>query len=292
MMPITRRAALASGLLGLTPHTRSATETPAKAPPFELGLVTYNLAAKWDLPTLLKTCKDTKIAAVEFRTTQAHGVEPTLSAAERDQVRHKCADAGVVIWGCGTICEFHSPETAVVAKNIEDCKQFVQLVADLKGRGVKVRPNGLPKDIPPEKTLEQIAQSLRECGRAANDAGVEIWVEVHGPGTQLPANMKKIMELCNHPSVGITWNSNAADVVNGSVAESFALLKPWIKSCHINELYKDANKSYPYRELFRLLRESHYDRFTLIEVGKTPPNVDSGVELLKYYRALWLELNR
>ena len=26
-------------------------------PPFKLGMVTYNMAAKWDVPTILKVCK-------------------------------------------------------------------------------------------------------------------------------------------------------------------------------------------------------------------------------------------
>jgi hypothetical protein len=81
-------------------------------------------------------------------------------------------------------------------------------------------------------------------------------------------------------------------VFNGSVAPSFAILKPWIKSCHINELYKDLDGRYPYRELFQLLRAAGYDRYTLCEVGKTPPDTDSGVEILQYYRALWHALNR
>src|SRR5947209_5720674 len=83
--------------------------------------------------------------------------------------------------GCGTVCEFHSPDATVVKKNIETCKRFVQLASDIGGRGVKVRPNGLPRDVPVERTLEQIGKALIPCGQAAAAAGVEIWVEVHGP---------------------------------------------------------------------------------------------------------------
>lgn len=264
---------------------------PAAAPlKFQLGLVTYNLAAQWDLPTILKACRAANVAAVEFRTTHAHHVEPGLSAAERREVKARCAAAGVAIWGCGTTCEFHSPDRSIIRANIDACKQFVKLVADLGGRGVKVRPNGLVKDEPAEKSLERIGLALLECGRAAADAGVEIWVEVHGPGTQVPANMKTIMKHCSHSSVGVTWNSNASDIVKGSVRESFELLKRWIRSCHINELYKDARGEYPYRELFALLRGIGYDRYTLCEVGRTPQSVDDGIEILKYYSSLWREL--
>ena len=79
-----------------------------------------------------------------------------------DGVRKQFADAGVIIWGTGTVCEFHSPDPKVVEQHIETCKQFLQLTADLGGKGVKVRPNGLPKEVPVEKTLEQIGRLFTE----------------------------------------------------------------------------------------------------------------------------------
>jgi len=262
------------------------------AVPFRLGIVTYMIAADWDVPTMLKVCRNVGIGDVELRTTHKHGVEPSLSKSQRQDVRKRFDDAGVRVWGLGTTCEFQSPDPSVVQKNIETCRQFIDLARDLGAQGVKVRPNGFPKDVPQDKTLEQIGKALVPCAKSAADAGVEIFVEVHGGGTQKPSNMKAIMEHCGEKNVGVTWNSNPEDVVNGSVAESFALLKPWIKSCHINELYKDGQGRYPYRELFRLFRESGYNRVTLCEVGKGMPTPEAGEELLRYYKALWTELAR
>jgi sugar phosphate isomerase/epimerase len=294
MSAINRRHFLQSAALGAA----GLSAAPAigadekKEPRFRLGLVTYNLAAAWTLDAILQVCKRVGISPVELRTTHRHRVEPTLSQSERRDVRRRFADAGVDFWGCGTVCEFHAPDPATVRKNIEVCKQFVRLAADLGGRGVKVRPNALPRGVPVEKTLEQIGKALIPCGQAAADAGVEIWVEVHGQGTARPSCMKAIMEYCGHPRVGLTWNSNPGDVQNGSVAESFQLLWPWIRSCHINELYKDAAGVYPYRELFRLFRQQGYDRVTLCEVGRSIPDPDLGAEVLRYYKALWGELAR
>jgi sugar phosphate isomerase/epimerase len=297
MNPLDRRGFLQSGTAaaaGLLAATATAgPAASASAPPaFRLGLVTYNLAAAWDLPTLLQICKSVGVSPVEFRTTHKHGVEPSLTKEQRREVRKRCADAGVAIWGCGSVCEFQSPEPAVVKKNIETCKQFVGLVADLRGKGVKVRPNGLPSGVPVEKTLEQIGKSLVPCGQAGADAGVEIWVEVHGGGTQLPENMKAIMEHCGHPQVGLTWNSNPTDVAKGSVAAAFKLLSRWVRSCHINDLYNDQTGSYPYRELFGLFRGIGYDRVTLCEVGGSIPDPRAGAEFLRYYKALWNDLAR
>jgi sugar phosphate isomerase/epimerase len=297
MSPVNRRRFLQAAGVATVSGLASPTVAPARAEDklpvkYRLGIVTYNIAAKWDVPTIVKVCQRVGLSPVELRTGHAHHVEPTLSKAQRQEVRQRFADAGVDIWGCGTTCEFHSPDPAVVKKNIETCKQFVDLVADLGGRGVKVRPNGLRKDVPVEKTLEQIGKALIPCGQVAADANLEIWVEVHGSGTAHPPYMKQIMGHCGHSKVGVTWNSNAQDIKDGSVAEYFHLLRPWIRSCHINEIYKDSRSQYPYRELFRLFRETGYDRVTLVEVGRSPPDADSGEELLRYYKALWTELTR
>jgi len=252
---------------------------------YRLGIVTYNIAASWDISTILRVCRNVGLSAVEVRTTHRHGVEPALTREERREVRQRFTDAAITLWGCGTVCEFHSPDQAVVQRNIETCRRFVALVADIGGRGVKVRPNDLPAGVPVARTLEQIGRSLVPCGRAAADAGVEIWVEVHGRGTAHPPHCRTIMETCNHPQVGLTWNSNDTDVQRGSVREYFNLLRPWIRSCHINELHS----GYPYRELFRLLREANYDRVTLAEIPGMP-DVASGERLMRYYKALWTEL--
>jgi sugar phosphate isomerase/epimerase len=296
MVKVNRRrflqAAGAASVSGLASGSTSPAADDSARVKYRLGIVTYNIAADWDLATILKVCKQVGLSPVELRTTHKHGVEPLLSKEQRQEVRKRFADSGIDFWGCGTVCEFHSPDPAVVKKNIESCKQFVDLVADIGGRGVKARPNGLPKGVPIEKTLEQIGTALRSCGQAAADANVEIWLEVHGTGTSHPPYIKKIMEYCGHPQVGLTWNSNPSDIRDHSVAEYFKLLRPWIRSCHINELYKDALGQYPYRELFRLFRESGYDRATLVEVGRRMPDSGSGEELLRYYRALWMELTR
>jgi hydroxypyruvate isomerase len=109
-------------------------------------------------------------------------------------------------------------------------------------------------------------------------------VEVHGKITQNPPVSAAIMRATKHPQVGLCWNSNPTDIVNGSVKESFELLKPWIKNVHINEL----PGPYPYKELFRLLREARYERYTLCECteSKEPER------FLRWYGALWREMQR
>jgi sugar phosphate isomerase/epimerase len=277
---VVRMGLASAGMLALEGRARAAGG-------FHLGLVTYNVAKDWDLETLLRLVREAGLDGVEFRTTHAHGVERALTPAQRALVKKKCADAGLLQTSLGSICEFHSPDPDVVRKNVEDCREWVLLAKDIGARGVKVRPNGLPKDVPEEKTLEQIGRALAECGGFAGDHGVEIWVEVHGDQTKVPARMRRIMDACSHPSVGVTWNSNDTDVVGGSVAASFALLRPFIRCCHITDL----RSGYPYRELFALLQQSGFTGFTLCEFPDPVP-APSGAAWLRDYKDRWEGLKR
>ena len=303
--PINRRQLLGCSAAALTAAVVSGVECPAQTtstaeggvkrgclPPrrFKLGLVTYDLARNWDLPTIIQRCQELRFEAVELRTGQKHGVEPDISKTQRQEVRKRFADSSLVLWGLGTTCQYHEPDPAAVARNIEATKRFIELAHDLGARGVKVRPNGLPKEVSPAKTIEQIGRSLRICGQAAASMGVELWVEVHGSGTSLPATMRKIMDLTDHPNVGVTWNSNyPSDLVSGSLGTGFRLLADKIKSVHINEL----TCGYPYQELFDLLRSRGYDRYTLMEIQPlASPDPQDTLRFAGYYAALWDALSQ
>jgi len=250
-------------------------------PPFHLGLVTYNLARDWDIETIIKNCEKTGFAGAELRTTHKHGVEPSISKQRREEVKKRFADSAVRLVSLGTTCEYQSPEAAEVEKNIEETRRWCELAQEVGCLGVKVRPNGFPRDVPHEQTLEQIGHALARCGDIARDHGVEIWLEVHGEGTQLPSNAHQILAVSNHPSVGTCWNSNPTDVENGSVRNGFELLRPWIRSCHINNL---DDKAYPWHELFSLLRSINFDRYTFAEVAE--PSCEP-LRFMSYYHAVW-----
>ena len=257
------------------------------APPaegkFQLGCVTYNLLQNMDLETVIHTLEATGFAAVELRTGHKHGVEPSIGIDQRAKVRERFRQSKVRLLSYGTTCEFQSPDAAVRQKQIDLGKSFVDLARDTGAIGVKVRPNGFPKDVPHPTTIVRIGLGLRELAEYAQLKGIEIWMEVHGPGTQEPGVAAEILAAAAHPNVGACWNSNPTDVKDGSVKQNFELLRPYIRSVHINELIS----GYPYREFFRLLRDSGYSRYTLAEVAESKePD-----RFMRYYRALWEQLN-
>ncbi len=252
-----------------------------REPRMKLGTVTYNLAETWDVPTIIKNCEAAGFQGVELRTGHKHGVEVSLSKAERAEVKKRFADSKVELMGLGSAFDFHTPDQQKLRKDIDATKEYILLAQDVGATGVKVRPNGLPKEVPVEKTLEQIGRSLRELGDFGKERGRVIRLEVHGTGTSLLPNIKRILDFADHPNVGACWNSNPTDLDGAGFDANFDLVKGRIVSVHLRDIYLE---DYPFRKLFARLNESNYSGYCLAEI---PPSADP-VRVMRYFRALWL----
>ena len=268
-----------------TPLMRPASAAPTAGPGFHLGCITYNTLKDFDVETIIRVLEGAGFEGVELRTGHKHGVEPSISQAERSRVRRRFEQSKIRLVSYGTTCRFQSPDAAERKQQLDTAKQFVDLAHDTGALGIKIQPMGFPEGVSKETTIQNFGASLRELGEYGAGQKVEIWMEVHGRGTSDPPMAAAIVRAAGHKNVGVCWNSNDTDVTNGSVKASFELLKPWIRSVHINEL---SNDRYPWRELFTLLRDAKYDRYTFAEVAESK----DPERFLRWYRALWTELNR
>ena len=247
----------------------------------KVGTVTYNIAKDWDVPTIIKNLTDIGMDGVELRTTHKHGVEISLSPSARGEVRKRFEDSPVKIAGLGTTCEYHSPDAAVVRKNIDETKEWVKLAKDLGSPSVKVRPNGLPKEVPEEKTLEQIGKSLRECGAFADENGVKIQLEVHGAETSRVPRVRKILDYGgNHPGVRVCWNSNQTDLLDGGFDPAFKLVRHEIGQVHMRDLMLE---EYPFRKLITALSEMKFQGYCFAEI----PESTDPLRVLKDFRGMF-----
>jgi sugar phosphate isomerase/epimerase len=281
-------ASFATGALGwmsqLATAATASSATPAanaRRSRMKLGTVTYNLAKDWDVATIIRNCAAAQFDGVELRTTHAHKVEVALTPQERAETKKRFADSPVSLWSLGSAFEYHTPDPARLRKEIEATKEYIVLAQDVGATGVKVRPNGLPKEVPVEKTLEQIGRSLRELGEFAAGHGQEIRLEVHGTGTSHVPHIRRIMDVADHPKVGVCWNSNQSDLDGDGFDANFDLLRRKIFTVHMRDLFLE---EYPFRKLLTRLNETNFTGYTFAEI---PESADP-VRVMKYYRALWL----
>ena len=276
--------AAAAGMAGMLPSYPSAARAvAAPAAPMKVGIVTYNIAKDWDVPTIIKNCTETKFDGVELRTGHAHKVELSLTPDQRREVKARFAGSAVKIAQLGSTYEFHSLDPAEVRKNIEGCKEYIQLARDVGAPAVKVRPNGLQlkAGVPVEKTLEQIGKSLAEVGKTGADHGIEIRVEVHGNGTSRVEYIETIMQVANHPMVTVNWNCNESDLEGGTLEQNFARVSAKVRHVHMRDLYES---DYPWRKLFGLLGNINFGGYCCAEIPESP----DPLRVMRYFRALFL----
>jgi hypothetical protein len=289
---ISRRAILASAMgtsvASLLPIGRvlaSALEPGT----IDFGLVTYLWGRDLPLDVLLETCSSAGVGGVELRTTHAHGVEPSLDAARRREVRGRFDDSGVTLVGLGSDERFDSPDPARVRAAVEATRGYLQLSHDLGGTGVKVKPDRFHDGVPRERTIAQIAGSLRELGVFADGLGQQVRLEVHG-GCADPRVIREIMEATDHPAVRVCWNSNARDLRSPGLEEGFRLLRPFFgDTLHVREL---DDVAYPHHLLTRLLVDTDWRGWMLLEAHSNPGPVARRAEDLRAQRGLFNDMLR
>jgi sugar phosphate isomerase/epimerase len=251
--------------------------------PLKIGLMTYNLGKDWDIETIIKNCTEAEWKSVELRTTHKHGVEVTLSAAERAAVKKRFEDSALETISLASAFQYHFPDKSELKKNIEGTKEFIKLAKDVGATGIRVFPNAFVEGEDREKTMEQIGKALAEVGAYGNDYGVEIRVCVHGNGTNSVPVIKKIIDYSESPYVYVNWNCDKTDTEGKGFEYNFNLVKDRIRGVHMHELF---NPEYPYRLFFKLLSESGYKGYCNAEVQASC----EPITFMKYYRALFLAL--
>ena len=261
-------AAVAGGAVLATADRMKAADEALPASQMKFGLVTYLWGQDMDLPTVIDSCERSGLGGVELRTEHKHAVEPALSKSARLEVRRRFESSKVTLVGYGSNAQFHEDNADKVKANIELTKQYIQLMHDCGGSGVKVKPNSFVKDVPREKTIEQIGKALNEVAAYGQQYGQQIRVEVHGSGTSELPVMKAIFDVATHPNVAVCWNSNAEDLKGDGLEHNFGLVSGRFgATAHVREL---TGTDYPWQQLFHLFRRVKYTGWILLEARGNP----------------------
>jgi sugar phosphate isomerase/epimerase len=262
-----RNMTLASGLLIAPGISMEEMFSPRKIR-MRLGLVTYLWGKDWNNDTLIKNLSQSGIYGVELRVEHAHGVSPSLSKAERKDVRKKFRDGDIEIVGMGTNQQYDFPDGKKLFESIEKTKEYILLSRDIGGSGVKVKPNQFHADVPKSRTIEQIGRSLRQLALFGADYGQQIRLEVHGTETQEIDNIKAIMDVADHPNATVCWNCNPEDLKGNGLEYNFNLLKDRFGDiCHVRELDE---QPYPYQALMNHFVQMDYKGWVLLECRTDP----------------------
>jgi sugar phosphate isomerase/epimerase len=250
------------------------------------GLATYEWGKDWDIPTLIANCTKAGVLGIEPRTSSkyAHGIELTLTDAQRAEVKKRFADnpVKIVSLACGERMDW--PDAAKLKAAIEATKGFLKLSRDIGCDVLRVFPNQFNPGVPHEKTIEQIATALNEVGATAADLGQEVSLEAHGAAGELPT-LKQIMDRVTQRSVRVRLNCDARDTKGDGFEANFNLVKD--KLSRVHHLHGLKDPKYPYQLMVNLLVKCNWDGWALMENSdKVPDRVAALIE----QRQLWEEM--
>jgi sugar phosphate isomerase/epimerase len=235
------------------------------------GLATYTWGKDWDVPTLIANCEKAGVYGVELRTSSnyAHGVELTLSASQRAEVKQRFADSPVHVVSSACSERMDWPEPDQLRAAIEAAKAYLNLSRDVGCDVLRVFPNQFHPDVPRERTIEQIARAVDELGAFAADLGQEVSLEAHGPAGELPT-LRAIMDRVTQRSVRVRLNCDARDAQGEGFVANFNLVKDFLsRIIHVHDL---GDPKYPYQLMVDLLLKANWEGWALAERGDTVPD--------------------
>jgi hypothetical protein len=274
-----RGVQVGAGLMSLSSVASSLAQRTSK---MRFGFTSYQWGSAWDVPATIANCTKAKAFGVELRTSSnyAHGVELSLPDPQRREVKKRFADSPVKLVGIASGERFDWPERAKLDAAIESAKGHVKLSQDVGGSGVRVFPNDFQKDVPQEKTIEQISRALNILGKYAADYGQQIRLENHGSlGTSLVA-LRKVMDGVDQPNVRIKLNGSLQK--GEDFAQGFQLVKGLLgDTLHFHELNRG---DFPYQLQSDLLIDMGWEGWWLLETSSKVPD---GLQALIEQRGMW-----
>ncbi|MFT4030026.1 MAG: sugar phosphate isomerase/epimerase family protein [Protaetiibacter sp.] len=228
----------------------------------KLSLVAYGMFGGLTLPELIRLARDGGFAGLDVRCEYglAHGVEVTMTDAERRQARHRIEDAFLELVCVRSGARFESPDLAERRRNVDSAMRHVDLAADLGAPFVRVSGHNIPEGHDRDRVVDQVGEGLAEIADYAAGTGCTVLLEMLGDFRNWHFALRALRQA-DRPGLGVLYNSENVDVVGGSVSAALERLRPWLRHVDVHDL----TSGYPYRELVDVLTRWGYDGYYCAE---------------------------
>jgi len=248
---------------------------------------------EWELPQIVNAARDYGYDGVEIRVEAGHkhGVELSLTAQQRDEVRRRFEEAGVAVSCVATSVRFSTNDPAERDVQVEILKRYCDLAADLGARRVRVFGGRIPEGVLKQECKKYVAESLAQAGPYAWERGVYVCLETHDDFS-LAADVADTLSLADAPGLAATWDWQHPFTHGETIEASFAYLSDWVQHTHVHdvrpkpgggtEIVPMGEGVLPLREIARLLRQSGYSGYLSMECW---PDLGPPEETLPRYLA-------
>jgi sugar phosphate isomerase/epimerase len=221
------------------------------------------------LPEVLATAEMYGYNGVEFRldAKHLHGVEVSATAAERKAMRDQIAASGIAPACLATSIRYADP--ADEAAMLEQTHERIDLAADIGAPVIRVFGGAIPKDMPRDRAIVQVATCLDAVAEHAAKRGVTVCMETHDDWCD-PVQVAAVLSRVNHPAIACNWDiMHPVRTGLATIESSFEVLQGWIRHVHVHDGVQGADLkmvpigtgSIDHAMALRCLKSIHYNGF-------------------------------
>jgi len=188
-----------------------------------------------DLDGMLRIAAEYGYQGVEPRVESGHrhGIELDATPAYRAEAKAKAAASGIAFSCVATSCRYADPSTC--QKHVDDTLRYIDLAGDIGAPTLRVFGGTIPAGIEREAAIEAVVAALRQVAAHAASRNVKVCLETHDHWC-LPQHVAEIMRRVDHPAIRVNWDiMHPVRVEKVTMAQAYAVLKPWISHCHFHD---------------------------------------------------------
>lgn len=214
---------------------------------------------------------------LEIRMLDGEIIPANLPPGRRQAVKRVMAERDLVIAALGASTRFSASDPAERAANEAELVRYLELASDLESPMVRTFGGNVEAGQSLEQTIAWVAESLHRVASAAERLGVTILLETHDAFCRA-AELTPVLRQVNSPAVQAVWDIHHPFRMGESIAETWALLKPYTRHVHVKDARRRADGGWqlvllgegdvPAREVVRFLVDEGYRGYLSAEWEK------------------------
>jgi sugar phosphate isomerase/epimerase len=189
---------------------------------------------EWSRETVIERAAAFGYDGVEWRGGTDGHVSPELPAAERQSLRRRVEEAGLISLAVTAYSRFVSPEPAEIAEPLDHLRQHLDLAADLGASYVRTFLGQLPSGRTAQEAAPAICDNLLAAAEYAAPLGVIVAAESHDDWVRSAA-LAEILAAVPHPALRALWDFGNAFAAGEDPLDGLRLIGPWLGYVHVKD---------------------------------------------------------
>ena len=189
---------------------------------------------KADLRTALRLAEQYGYQGFEPRidSQHAHGIEPSMDAAAKAEVRAILADTPVEL--CCLASSIQIASRSKLSRTMDEARRVISLCSELDIPRIRIFGGPIDEEDTRSAAIDRMARSLDALSQEIGDADITLCLETHDSWTE-PAHAAAVMARCQGRHAAINWDVMHTRLASyRSESEAAALLAPYIRHVHIH----------------------------------------------------------